>query len=67
MNIISNTINTLNPGQITVETADQPVFDLTKELMIRFPDKLGLHKHFCLFGSLHIEVAVNHLWPGYKR
>ena len=58
MNIISNTIHTLNPGQIPVDTADQPIFALTKELMIRFPDKFVPHKYFCLFGSLHIKKSL---------
>ena len=43
MNIISN----------TVDTASQPVFVLTKELMIQFPEKFGPDKYFCLFRSLH--------------
>ena len=58
MNIISNTINTLNPCQIPVDTADQSIFALTKEFMIRFPDKFGPDKYFCLFGSLHIEKSL---------
>ena len=58
VNIISNTISTLNPGQIPVDTADQPIFSLTKELMIQFPDKFGLNKYFCLFGSLYIEKSL---------
>ena len=58
MNIISNTINTLNPGQIPVDTADQPILALTKELMIRFPDKFGPDKYFCSFGSLYIEKLL---------
>ena len=58
MNIISDTINTLNPGQIPVDTADPPIFALTKELMIRFPYKFGPDKYFCLFGSLHIEKLL---------
>ena len=39
-------------------TADQPIFSLTKELKIRFPDKFGPDKYFCLFGSLHIENSL---------
>ena len=58
MNIISNTINTLNPGQTPVDTADQPIFALTKELMIRFTDKFGPDKYFYLSGSLHIEKSL---------
>ena len=48
MNTISNTISTLNPGQIPVDTADQRIFVPTKELMIRFLDKFGPDKYFCL-------------------
>ena len=58
MNIISNKINTLNPGQIPVDTVDQLIFALTKELMIRFPDRFGPDKYFCLFGSLYIENSL---------
>ena len=47
MNIISNTVNTLNPDKMPVDTADQPIFALTKELMIRFPDRFGPDKYFC--------------------
>ena len=55
MNIISDTINTLNPGQIPADTANQPIFALTKELMIRFANKFGPDKYFCLSGSSHID------------
>ena len=58
MNIMSNTTNTLNPGQMPVHTAEQPIFVLKKELMIRFPHKFGPDKYFCLFGSLPIEKSL---------
>ena len=58
MTLILNTIKVLNPGQIPVDTCDQPIFALTKELMIRFPDTFGPGKYFCLFGSLHIEKSL---------
>ena len=58
MSIISNTINTLNPGQILADTADQSTFALTKELIIQFSGKFGPDKYFCLFVSLHIEKSL---------
>ena len=58
MNIKSNAINTLNPGQIPVHTAKQPIFTLTKELTIHFPDKFSLDKYFCLIASLRIEASM---------
>ena len=58
MVMISKTIGALNPGQLAVDTADEPIFALTKELMYRFPEQFGPDKYFCLFGSLHIEKSV---------
>ena len=58
MNIKSNTIKTLNHGQITVDTANQPIFTHAKELKIQFSDKFGFDKYFCLFASLHIETPL---------
>ena len=58
MNIISNTIKTLNLGKIPVDTADQPILALTKELMIRFPEKFGPDKYFCLFRSLKLLLII---------
>ena len=58
MTLIAKTIEHLNPGQIAVDTADEPIFALTKELMIRFPERFGPDKYFCLFGSLHIEKSI---------
>ena len=55
---ISTTINNLNPGPIPVDTADQPTFALTKELMIRFPDKFCADKCFSSFRSLHIVKSL---------
>ena len=57
MNIISNTINTLNPGKIPADTADQPIFALAIELMIRFLDKFGPDKYL-FFGSLHVKESL---------
>ena len=48
----------MNPGRITVDTADQPIFTHTKKLRIQFPEKFGLDKYFYLFGSLHIEMVM---------
>ena len=55
MNIMVNTINAFNPCQIPVDITDQPIFSLTKKLMIPFPEKFGRDKFFYLFRSLHTE------------
>ena len=62
MNTIPNTIISLNPGQIPDDTADQPIFALTKEWMIRFSDKFNPDKHFFLFRYPHIEKSLLLIW-----
>ena len=46
----------LNPGQTPVDVSDQPVYALTKELQLRYPDTFS--NYFPLFGQLHIEQAL---------
>ena len=58
MVIIQKMIQILNPGQIAVDVCDQPIFALTKELMMRFWELFGDGKYFCVFGSLHIEKSL---------
>ena len=55
MNITSNTINA---GQTPVNTVGQPIFILTLELVIRFPDNFDPDKYLCLSGSLHTETLL---------
>ena len=54
--IVRNTINHLNPGQIAVLTADQPVYVLGKQV------QWTCHKDYkdvtWLMGPLHIETAL---------
>ena len=44
---------TLNPGQTPFDVRDQPVYALTKELQLRFPEIFS--KYFPLFRQFHIE------------
>ena len=47
---------TLNLTQTPVDVSDQPVYALTKELQLPFPEIFS--KYFPLFGQLHIEQFV---------
>ena len=47
---------TLNPGQTPIDVSDQPVYALTKELQLRFPEIFS--NYFPLFGQLHIEQCL---------
>ena len=46
----------LNPDQTPVDVSDQPVFALTKELILHFPEIFS--KYFPLFGQLHIGQCL---------
>ena len=58
MDIISRTINYLNPGQTVVGVCDQPVYTLTKEIQFKKPDIFGTGRYFSLLGCLHIELCL---------
>ena len=52
--VARNAIDALNPGQVTVDTSDQPVYALSRRLQQRFPDSLGPGKYLPMFGGLHM-------------
>ena len=56
--VAKNVINALNPGQLTVDTSDQPVYALSRRLQQMFPDSLGPGKYLPMFGGLHIEKLL---------
>ena len=59
MEIIKQTIANLNP----VGVCDQPVFALTKEIQLRYPEKFGSGSYFCLFGGFAFRTMyANHTW-----
>ena len=54
--VVRNTINHLNPGQITVLTAEQPVYAIGKQVQWTYHED---HKDVAwLMDSLHIEMAL---------
>ena len=58
MNIISKTISVINPNPLPVDTCDQSVYALTKQIQWRFSEPFSNSKYFSLFGRLHIEKAL---------
>lgn len=56
MNIVKESVNHLNPGQVPVVTLDQPLFALAKEIQWYYPDTHA-ENNFIMFGGLHIEQA----------
>ena len=45
----------LNPGQISIVGADQPLFTLIKLIQWHYPDSLGENKLVVMMIALHIE------------
>ena len=58
MNKVRDTIAHLNPGQVPVITADQPIYALIKQVQWHWPDLYGEDKFVVMFGGLHIEMAA---------
>ena len=53
MKLNQRTVEILNPGQTPVDVCDLPVYALTKEALLRFPQLFP--KYFPMMGALHIE------------
>jgi len=56
INIVKNAANALNPGQIPIITADQPLYALSKKIQWMWPVCYGESHFIVMFGGLHIEM-----------
>ena len=57
MNIVKETTEFLNPGQIPVICMDQPLFALAKQVQWANPHVFGEDKFIVMMGGLHIEMV----------
>lgn len=57
LKVIKAILHSLNPEQVPVVTADQPVFALLKQVQWHQPSLFGEDKFVIMMGSLHIEMA----------
>ena len=55
MAIVKAAVQHLNPGQVPVLAADQPLYALAKEIQWTWP---AIHGEVIMFGGLHIEMAT---------
>lgn len=53
----------MNPGQIAVLGADQPLYAIAKQLQSQYPETLGEDKLILMMGALHMEDKA-HLMVG---
>jgi hypothetical protein len=58
MNIIKDSVDFLNPGQVPVIACDQPLFAVVKIIQWNFPQTLGEDKLLIIFEGLKIEMAA---------
>lgn len=58
MTIVQAAVQHLNPGQIPVIAADQPLYALAKQIQWTSPTTLGEDHFVVMFGGLHIEMAI---------
>jgi len=58
MDQIKKSVAFLNPGQVPVIAADQPLYALAKQIQWHWPEKYGEDKFVIMFGGLHIEMAA---------
>ena len=58
MDRVKDAISHLNPNQVPVITADQPIYALAKQVQWHWPDRYGEDRFVVMFGGLHIEMAA---------
>ena len=58
MDKVRDTVAFLNPGQVPVVTADQPIYALAKQIQWHWPEDYCEEKFIFIFGGLHIEMAA---------
>ena len=57
MGVIKTAVDILNPGQVPVITADQPLYTLAKQIQWNWPQTHGEDYFVILFAGFHIEKA----------
>lgn len=58
MDIVKKAVQYLNPGQIPIIAADQPLYALAKQIQWAWPDIYGEDHFVIMFGGLHIEMVI---------
>ena len=58
MEVIKQTTEFLNPGQIPAMACDSPIFAKAKYIQWTWPAEYGEDKFVVMFGGLHIEMSL---------
>ena len=58
MDVVSKAVQSLNPDQVPIITADQPLYTIAKQIQWNWPGTHGEDKLVVMFGALHIKMAA---------
>ena len=58
MDVVSKAVQSLNPGQVPIITADQPLYTIAKQIQWNWPGTHGKDKFVVMFGALHIKMVA---------
>ena len=58
MNVVKAVVSNLNPGQVPVLVADQPLFLIAKKIQWNYPQILGEELFVVFLGGMHIEMTA---------
>ena len=58
MNLIRQAVQSLNPQQIPVITADMPLYAICKQIQWQWPQTHGEEKYVAMLEELHIEMNI---------
>ena len=61
MTVKQKVVYKVNPGQIPIITADEPVYALLKQILSKFSNDFGEDAFIIMMGRLHIEMVMLHV------
>ena len=61
MTVIQKVVHKVNPGQIPIITADQPVYALLQQIQRKFSNGFGEDAFINVKGGRHIEMTMLHV------
>ena len=58
IDVVSQAVHFLNPGQVPTLACDQPLYEITKKIQWTWPVTYGERKLVVMFGGFHTELAA---------
>ena len=58
MNVVNAIVAHLNPGQVPVLVADQPLFLIAKKIQWNYPQIFGEEQFVVFLGGMHVEMTA---------